>query len=225
MKKHNGHSNGHASPQTPPGYPQTALARAEPGFAHGSGQPLIGHSLQNWESALARTQANHAPPVKAKRQMPATSTFPGLSRILLQPRVLKSVPIGDSGDQGIGLHVREGGVMVQVEPWSPMQVGDLLELFWGAPDDQQSPGCPGTAATSKTLQFPDELNKAVLLSVPEDDVVAGWFNVVCRVTRANTGFQELSPSLRVLVKLDRPGGIDPAPDENPTWPPRSFRRK
>lgn len=104
--------------------------------------------------------------------------------------------------------------MVQVEPWSPMNVGDKLELFWGAPDPD-SPDYPGMAVANKTLQFPDELNKAVLLSVPEEDVYAGWFNVACRVTRVGTGFQELSPLLRVLVKLDRPGGIDPAPDVNP----------
>lgn len=97
-----------------------------------------------------------------------------------------------------------------------MQVMDLLELFWGVPDDSQSPGYPGTPTANKTLQFPGELNKAVFLSVPEKDVVAGWFNVVCRVTRAGTGFQEFSPLLRVLVKLDPPGGIDPAPDENPS---------
>lgn len=219
-----------------------ALAQAEHGLAHGDGRLVIGHTPRHWETALAEPRARHAElptrPVlkvdasmayagiqartpetsyghRAKARKPTVSESPGLSRILLQPTVLKSVPIGDNGEQGIGLHVREGGVMVQVEPWSPMQLGDRLDLFWGAPDDPQSPGYPGTPVAGKTLQFPEELNKAVLLTVPEDDVVAGWFNVVCRVTRTNTGFQELSPLLRVLVKLDRPGGIDPAPDENP----------
>lgn len=147
--------------------------------------------------------------------MPTPGRYAVSSRILLQPSILGAVSIGDSGDQGIGLHVREGGVMVQVEPWSPMQLGDVVDLFWGAPDDPQSPGYPGTPIASKTPQFPEELNKAVLLSVPEDEVVAGWYNVLCRVTHINPARQELSPVLRVLVKLDRPGGIDPAPDENP----------
>lgn len=224
MKKHNGHSTDHGQSKArhvPSGL-QATLAQAEPGPAPADGQPLIGHAPHHWESALAEARAKPAMyPTRSARQVeadgwkPAVSEPPGLSRILLQPTILKSVPIGDNGEQGIGLHVREGGVIVQVEPWSPMQVGDRLDLFWGAPDDPQSPGYPGTPVAGKTLQFPEEVNSAVLLTVPEDDVVTGWFNVVCRVTRVNTGFQELSPLLRVLVKLDRPGGIDPAPDENP----------
>jgi hypothetical protein len=221
MKKHNGHSNGHghvSSPPSPvpPGYLQATLA-TEPEPLRAEGRPLIGHAPRHWQSALAEPRSRHGMPSthsvsQAKAWMPAT---PGTSsRILLQPTVLKSVPIGDEGEQGIGLHVREGGVMVQVEPWSPMSVGDVLDLFWGAPEPD-SPDYPGTPAATKTLQFPDELNKPVLLSVPEDDVIMGWFNVLCRVTRATTGFQEWSPLLRVLVKLDRPGGIDPAPDVNP----------
>lgn len=220
MKKHNGHSNGQVTSPTshiPPTYLQ-----AEPGLVRSDNRPLIGQTPRSWETALAETRAKSAahparavPQSKLAKRTPATSWYPAPSRILLQPTILKAVPIGDNGEQGIGLHVREGGVIVQVEPWSPMQVGDRLDLFWGAPDDPQSPGYPGTPVAGKTLQFPEEINKSVLLTVPEDDVITGWFNVVCRVTRVNTGFQELSPLLRVLVKLDRPGGIDPAPDENP----------
>lgn len=221
MKKHNGHSTDHdqSKARHVPSGLQATLAQAEPGLALADGRPLIGHAPRHWDGALAEARAKPAArparQVEAEGWNPAVSGYPMPSRILLQPTILKSVPIGDNSEQGIGLHVREGGVIVQVEPWSPMQVGDRLDLFWGAPDDPQSPGYPGTPVAGKTLQFPEEINKAVLLTVPEDNVVTGWFNVVCRVTRVNTGFQELSPLLRVLVKLDRPGGIDPAPDENP----------
>ncbi|QAU22984.1 hypothetical protein EO087_02425 [Dyella sp. M7H15-1] len=229
--------------QTPPGeHTDPALATMPRGVERNDGQQDMGHSPRHQDPLLFEWLGRHAgdhpyldPKAEAlmayggvERWVPgtryrgparawrhATAELASLSRIVLQPTVLKSIPIGDNGEQAIGLHVREGGVMVQVEPWSPMQVGDRLQLFWGAPDDPQSPGYPGTPAADKTLQFPEELNKAVLLSVPEEDVVAGWFNVVCRVTRATTGYQELSPRLRVLVKLDRPGGIDPAPDVNP----------
>ncbi|GGA18833.1 Ig-like domain-containing protein [Dyella nitratireducens] len=219
-----------------------ALTQTGHVLEHGDDQPAIGRTPHPWETVWAEPRPRHAelparPVLKADASMAyagtqarapavgyghrakaltaAVSESPGLSRILLQPTILKSVPIGDNGEQGIGLHVREGGVIVQMEPWSPMQVGDRLDLFWGAPDDPQSPGYPGTPVAGKTLQFPEEVNKAVLLTVPEDDVVAGWINVVCRVTRAGSGFQELSPLLPVLVKLDPPGGVDPAPDENP----------
>lgn len=231
MKKHNGHSNDHGklkARHVPSGLQATlgenipALAQAEHVSEYGDGRPLIGHAPRHWESALAETRAKPAMyptrparHVEAKGRKPTVSGHPALSRILLQPTILKSVPIGDNGEQGIGIHVREGEVMVQVEPWSPMQLGDTLELFWGVPDDPHDPGYPGTAAASKVLLFPEDVNKRVVLAVPEADVVGGWFNVLCRVTRANTGFQELSPLLRVLVKLDPPGGIDPAPDENP----------
>lgn len=230
MKKRNGHSDGHAESKLhyAPGSPPTTcdvptaqtLMPVRHGLEPGEGRPLIGHAPRPWERARFATRARHvvppAPPVlPAERWQPAASKHPALPRIVLQPIILNSVPIGDNGEQGIGLHVREGGVTVQVEPWSPMQVGDVLDLFWGAPDDPQSPGYPGVPVASKPLQFPEELNKPVLLSVPEQDVVAGWFNVLCRVTRASNGYQELSPRVRVRVKLDRPGGIDPAPDENP----------
>jgi hypothetical protein len=124
-------------------------------------------------------------------------------RLVLQPHVINEVLIGPTDEVGIGIDLVAAGVVVQVEAWTPMAVGDLLEVFWGT--------YPGTASVSKQLTTPDELNKPVLLPVPAAIINAGWVSVVARVTRFGSGFLDVSPALPLLVKLDPPGAISPPP--------------
>jgi hypothetical protein len=126
--------------------------------------------------------------------------------LVLQPTVNNSVLIGPTDEEGIGIDVVAAGVSVQIEPWTPMAVGDQLDLFWGT--------YPGTPTVGKKLTTTDELSKPVVLPVPDSVIADGWVNVVAQVTRNGSGFQDLSPARPLWVKLDPPGDLSPPPAEN-----------
>jgi hypothetical protein len=126
--------------------------------------------------------------------------------LVLQPTVLNSVLIGPTDEEGVGIDVIAGGVTVQIEPWTPMSVGDELDLFWGT--------YPSTPTVGLKLTTTDQVGKPVSLPVPQSVIVAGWVSIVARVTRNGSGFQDLSPARPLWVKLDPPGDITPPPAEN-----------
>ena len=113
-------------------------------------------------------------------------------------------PIVD-GDGGIGLGVvedREEGVFCILDPWSfPMQAGDIVDVYLDA-----------NVVWHHEL-LADEENKSLYFFVGKEWFAPGWiercYYVVLR--KDETIPDDPSVTLRLLVKLDRPGGRDKEP--------------
>ena len=112
-------------------------------------------------------------------------------------------PVVD-GDGGINRHVVNdypAGVLCAIDPYTGMQVGDKHDIYWG---------------TLKIFQkdvLPGELNRRLFFYLPKAPIVPGWVETVYyQLTRnGSTIPDEPSVALRLLVKLDEPGGDDKEP--------------
>jgi hypothetical protein len=95
------------------------------------------------------------------------------------------------------------GVWVRVGPWLDMHTGDEIRLFWGDPD---------RAAVTHTVNTEKE---AFLIAMPAETIKNGptqaevevWYTLVA----FPGGNPSTSASIKVLVDLTVPGGIDPVP--------------
>lgn len=113
-------------------------------------------------------------------------------------------PIVD-GDGGIGLGVvedHEEGVFCIIDPWSaPMQAGDIVDLYLDS-----------NVVWHHEL-LADEENEPLFFFVSREWFVPGWiercYYVLLR--KDETAPDDPSAALRLLVKLDRPGGRDKEP--------------
>ena len=108
------------------------------------------------------------------------------------------------GDGGINIAVVSDypdGVLCVIDPYMGMEVGDQHDIFWGL-----------LKIWHKEV-LPEELNKRLFFYLPTKDIVPGWVETVhYQLTRKgwNTP-DDPSVPLRLLVKLDEPGGYDKFP--------------
>lgn len=93
------------------------------------------------------------------------------------------------------------GLLVQLLPYVNMQGGDWVEVFW---DNDDVP-----VATAVVL--PEQEQDSVPLYIPANRVPEGLHPLYARVTR-QSGNQEETAPLHVLVRTLLPGGFDPEPD-------------
>ncbi|MHC8344782.1 Ig-like domain-containing protein [Pseudomonas sp. RT6P73] len=107
-------------------------------------------------------------------------------------------------DGGIPLRALEGDLQVIINAWETMNIGDLVEMFWG---NSSAP------VWSKTIELESELNKDVVFRIPEGFILDGDATpVFYRITRPTQGPQDSTPILTLLVKRTRPGGLDDSPE-------------
>jgi hypothetical protein len=111
---------------------------------------------------------------------------------------------------GIGL-AAACNLAVNIDPYPDMDIGDLIELFWG-----------DCYVASKVLTASD-IGYTSILHVPESFLNTGkvktWYSV-----KKVGGAPVQSPSSKLWVKLEPPGGqmIEPTLDENQGLPALSF---
>lgn len=109
-------------------------------------------------------------------------------------------------------------LLIDVTPYTGMDEGDLIELFWN-----------NCYVASKVLAA-DDGNKPVSLRVPQSFIANGCARIHYRVMQVGQG-PALSPTTRVQIKLDCPGGQPPdlCGDENqslaPVGIPETIRRQ
>ncbi|MHC8303660.1 hypothetical protein [Pseudomonas sp. PB3P13] len=109
-------------------------------------------------------------------------------------------------------------LLIDVAPYSGMDEGDLIELFWD-----------NCYVASKVLSAND-IGKTVALRVPESFIGNGSSRIHYRLMQVGRGPAQ-SPTTRVQVKLDCPGGqsLTLYADENqclaPVHIPETIRRK
>lgn len=93
---------------------------------------------------------------------------------------------------GIGTHVASH-LMIHVEPYDDMEIGDLIELFWD-----------GCYVASKILKASD-IGRTVALRLPESFLQSGKARTYYQVMKPG-GTPALSNCRKLWVKLDTPGG-------------------
>ena len=110
------------------------------------------------------------------------------------------MPADEGGVHG-GIPVRavEGGLKFVVSPWSIMNPGDHLSVFWG---DASAPVWADSIA-------PGQQNQPVHGVLDPSKILPGIAEPVYYSVKRNGSSvsEESEPKLRLLVKLDRPGGL------------------
>ncbi|WLG84989.1 hypothetical protein PSH97_00180 [Pseudomonas cucumis] len=102
-------------------------------------------------------------------------------------------------DGGIGVAASEGGLRFTINPWLNMDVGSVVRLYWG---NDLSP------IWTKTIGA-DEKDKQVHGTIDAGYIVRGdLFPLFYSVQRGPQVPEDSTPWLKLLVKLDRPGGFD-----------------
>lgn len=94
---------------------------------------------------------------------------------------------------GVGIRAA-ANLLVNIDPYPHMEAGDLIELFWD-----------GCYVASKVLTEPD-VGHTIVLRVPESFVQTGTIKTWYRLMKIG-GTPITSPSRRLRVKLDMPGGM------------------
>lgn len=120
--------------------------------------------------------------------------------LLLNPPVLPGLTTPVEGyDGGIGVAAIEGGLRFVINPWLKMSADDEVRVYCGNETDP---------VWRKTI-VPGEENKPVRGTIEPGHIVRGdlypLFYSVKRVTQIP---EDSTPRLKLLVKLDRPGGFD-----------------
>ena len=129
------------------------------------------------------------------------------SHRLLSPLILPAGKIPMPADEnlgpggyGIGVRTVEGGLKFRVNPWSTMNSQDYLRVFW----DMEPPGDP---LWDKLIEE-DEENQAIEGTLDPSKIQPGKVSsVLYDVRRAGSSSSEPSVQNKVLVKLNRPGGL------------------
>ncbi|QAY92316.1 hypothetical protein CUN63_21420, partial [Pseudomonas sp. ACM7] len=129
----------------------------------------------------------------------------GIGLFALRPLFIAGMtqPVVD-GDGGINIAVVSDypdGVLCVIDPYMGMQVGDQHDIFWG----------PEKIWHKEVLL--EELDKRLFFYLPTKDIIPGWVETVhYQLTRkGSTTPDDPSVPLRLLVKLDEPGGDDKFP--------------
>ena len=133
-----------------------------------------------------------------------------------KPELAASI-VAQSHKSGINIS-SAAHLLIDVAPYSGMDEGDLIELFWD-----------NCYVASRVLNTQD-VGKAISLRVPESFIANGSSRLHYRLMQVGQG-PALSPATRVQVKLDCPGGQPSAlcGDENqrlaPVGIPETIRRQ
>ena len=129
----------------------------------------------------------------------------GLELFALRPLFIAGMtrPVVD-GDGGINIAVMSDypeGVLGVIDPYNGMQAGDQLDTYW---DELK--------VWHKEVEE-DEVKKRLYFYLPTDPIKPGWVEkVYYQLTRKGaTTPDDPSVPLRLLVKLDEPGGYDKEP--------------
>ncbi|MFD2644927.1 hypothetical protein [Pseudomonas japonica] len=126
----------------------------------------------------------------------------------LDPVLIPGMIIPVQTDGAVGgvnynlLHVNEGGLLVQVQPYLNMESGDWVEVFWGDPSEP----------VAGELVLPEHVGEKFGLFIPPDRIAEGISDVWARVTRSGGGNGGESVPIGILVRSVFPGGTDPEPD-------------
>ncbi len=111
----------------------------------------------------------------------------------------------EGGDGGINIAAVEGdpaGVFCSINAYQSMQAGDRIDVHWGV--------------DHKYLieVQPDQVDEPLFFYLPRAFIVRGWVEVWYQLNRMGESVpDDPSISLRLLVKLDRPGGRDTRPHD------------
>lgn len=97
-----------------------------------------------------------------------------------------------SHKQGIGVQAA-ANLQVHIDPYADMDCGDLIELFWG------------DCYVASSLLSKDDIGYTQSLHVPESFLQSGKVKIWYRVTKIGNAPVK-SPSCKLWVKLDPPGG-------------------
>ncbi|VVN22000.1 hypothetical protein PS645_04367 [Pseudomonas fluorescens] len=131
--------------------------------------------------------------------------------------VLSAPIVAQSHKSGININ-SAAFLLIDVPPYAGMDAGDLIELFW---DD--------CYVASKVIEAV-EIGNTIALRVPESFITNGASRIHYRLMQVGQGAAQ-SPTTRVEVKLDCPGGQATTiyGDENqslaPVHIPETIRRK
>ncbi|MBD9602528.1 hypothetical protein IB252_22195 [Pseudomonas sp. PDM10] len=119
---------------------------------------------------------------------------------LYQPSLTEWTTPVEGYHGGIPVRAVEGGLRFVIAPWLNMDVDDHVEMFWGSTLE---------SVWTKTIET-DEVDKPVRGTLDAGHIVRGdAYPVFYRVKRRSQPQPEDSqPLLKLLVKLDRPGGYD-----------------
>lgn len=102
-------------------------------------------------------------------------------------------------DGGIGVAAIEGGLRFVIDPWLNMKIDDEVRLYAGNED---------APVWRKTIEAGEE-GYAVRGTIGAGHFVRGdLYPLFYTVKRVSQGQEESTPKLKLLVKLDRPGGFD-----------------
>jgi len=130
---------------------------------------------------------------------------PQALRPLLIAGLIEPIVDGDGGINYNTYHDWPDGLFCAVNAYAPpMRTGDTLDIYWGKDNK---------IFTRALQDDEDDSNKPVFFFLPVTNIHPGWVDEVYYVlTRAgHTTPEEPSVPLRVLVKLDLPGGVDKEP--------------
>lgn len=94
--------------------------------------------------------------------------------------------------QGIGA-LAASDLRVNIDPYPEMDSGDLIELFWG------------DCYVASTLLSESDIGYTTVLHIPESFLQSGKVKTYYRVTKIGSESVR-SPSCKVWVKLETPGG-------------------
>jgi len=97
-----------------------------------------------------------------------------------------------SSKQGIGA-LAASDLQVNIDPYPDMETGDLIELFWG------------DCYVASTLVSESDIGYTIVLHIPESFLQSGKVKTYYRVTKIGSESVR-SPSCKVWVKLETPGG-------------------
>ncbi|TDV60600.1 hypothetical protein [Pseudomonas sp. LP_7_YM] len=97
-----------------------------------------------------------------------------------------------SNRQGIGA-LAASRLLVHIDPYPEMECGDLIELFWG------------DCYVASTLLSSADIGHTSVLHIPESFLQSGKVKTYYRVTKIGSESVR-SPSCKVWVKLETPGG-------------------
>nr|WP_241391687.1 hypothetical protein [Yersinia frederiksenii]ULG19798.1 hypothetical protein 49p1_00080 [Yersinia frederiksenii] len=127
------------------------------------------------------------------------------ARALIELEIPDAVPIPwndpTSTLYGVGIAAINNGLVVFVEAYDNMAVGDAVDVYW---DSSQLPPISTVSVEAANL------NQRLGLRLPEADFRSGDFEPFFRVRRVS-GATSDSPARAIRVKLDRPGGPNPDP--------------
>jgi hypothetical protein len=120
--------------------------------------------------------------------------------------MIREVADGDAGVNIAVLTNHPAGMLCNIDPYRGMQAGDRLDIYWGDIKIYVKEVLPEEV---------DPVDQRLLFYIPITGIVPGWVeNVHYQITRnGSTTPDETSAPLRILVKLNRPGGPDKRPFE------------